>query len=86
MTRKLLGSYEILHTGTVTAHHWSVGQHQVVLKPAYYAGSLCPHGSAPAAARPPQFDSRYPATTDVVARDLGMYVTIVNRITEEAVV
>ena len=74
--RELLGSYEILHQGTVIARHRSVGRHQVVQEPAHYAGLLRPRGSAPPTAGPPRYDPGYPASADVAVRDLGIYAAI----------
>jgi hypothetical protein len=84
--RELLGSYEILHEGTVIARHRSVGRHQVVLEPAHYAGLLRPRGSAAPAAGPPRFDPGYPATADVAARDLGIYAAIAEAMGEEVAI
>lgn len=76
MVRELLGSYEILHEGTVIARHRSVGRHQVVLEPAHHAGLLRPRGSGARAAGPPRYDPSYPASADVVVRDLGIYAAL----------
>jgi transposase len=73
--RELLGSYEILHQGTVIARHRARGRHQVVMEPAHYAGLLRPRGAA-AVAGPPRFDPSYPASADVAVRDLGIYAAI----------
>ena len=80
VVRELLGSYEILHAGTVIARHRSVGRHQVVLEPTHYAGLLRPRGSAPPAAGPPRYDPGYPATADVTVRDLGVYAAIAEEV------
>lgn len=73
--RELLGSYEILHEGTVIARHRAVGRRQVVMEPAHYAGLLRPRG-APAASGPPRFDPGYPASADVAVRDLAVYAAL----------
>jgi hypothetical protein len=73
--RELLGSYEILHQGTVIARHRAVGRRQVVMVPAHYAGLLRPRGSAPAGG-PPRYDPSYPASADVAVRDLDIYAAI----------
>ena len=83
--RELLGSYEILHEGSVIARHRSVGRHQVVQEPAHYAGLLRPRGSAAPAAGPPRYDPGYPASADVAVRDLGIYAAIAEAIAGEAV-
>ena len=75
--RELLGAYEILHEGTVIAHHRAVGRHHMVMEPAHYAGLLRPGGSAPADATPPRFDPGYPMGADVAVRDLGVYADLV---------
>ena len=79
--RELMGSYEILHQGTVIARHRAVGRHQVVMEPLRYAGLLRPRGSAPAAAGPPRYDPGYPVSAEVVGRDLGIYTTLVGEVT-----
>ncbi len=76
VVRELLGSYEILHEGTVIARHRAVGRHQVVLEPAHYAGLLRPRGSGARAVGPPRYDPSYPASADVVVRDLGIYAAL----------
>ncbi len=73
--RELLGSYEIVHQGSVIARHRALGRQQVVMEPAHYAGLLRPHGGAPLAG-PPRFDPGYPESADVDARDLGIYAAI----------
>lgn len=73
--RELMGSYEIVHQGTVIARHRAEGRHQVVMEPAHYAGLLRPRGSTPAAG-PPRYDPGYPASADVATRDLGVYAAI----------
>ncbi len=75
VVRELLGSYEILHQGTVIARHRSEGRHQVIMEPAHYAGLLRPRGTAPAA-QPPRYDPGYPASGDVARRDLEIYAAI----------
>jgi transposase len=75
VVRELLGSYEILHQGTVIARHRSQGRHRVIMEPAHYAGLLRPRGSAPAA-QPPRHDPGYPASGDVTRRDLAFYAAI----------
>lgn len=81
VVRELLGSYEILHQGTVIARHRSEGRHQVIMEPAHYAGLLRPRGGPPAT-QPPRFDPGYPASGDVARRDLEIYAAIA----EEAMV
>jgi transposase len=73
--RELLGSYEILHQGTVIARHRALGRQQVVMEPAHYAGLLRPRGAA-SLTGPPRFDPGYPASADVDVRDLGIYAAI----------
>jgi hypothetical protein len=73
--RELLGSYEILHQGTVIARHRALGRQHVVMEPAHYAGLLRPRG-APALPGPPRFDPGYPASADVAVRDLTIYAAI----------
>lgn len=73
--RELLGSYEILHQGTVIARHSAAGRRKVVMEPGHYAGLLRPRGSRPAAAAP-RHDPGYPASADVTVRDLGVYAAI----------
>jgi hypothetical protein len=75
VVRELLGSFEILHQGTVIARHRAEGRHRVIMEPAHYAGLLRVRGSAPAAA-PPRFDPGYPASADVTVRDLAIYAAI----------
>jgi transposase len=75
--RELLGSYEILHQGTVIARHTQLGRHHVAMERAHYAGLLRPSGRVPAVpATPPQFDPSYPASADVAVRDLAVYAAI----------
>ena len=80
--RELLGSYEILHAGTVIARHLALGRHQVQMERAHYAALLRPRGRdgrTPAPA-PPRYDPTYaaadPATAEVVVRDLAEYAAI----------
>jgi hypothetical protein len=51
------------------------------MEPLRYAGLLRPRGSAPAAAGPPRYDPGYPASAEVVGRDLGIYTTLVGEVT-----
>ena len=74
--RELLGSYEILHAGTVIARHRAVGRHHVVQEPAHYTGLLRPHGSRARAAGPLRYDPSYPASADMVVRDLGIHAAL----------
>lgn len=77
--RELLGSYEILHQGTVIARHGAEGRRKVVMEPAHYAGLLRPRGSPPPAGPPrhdPGYPANYPASADVFVRDLGIYAAI----------
>lgn len=75
--RELLGSYEIVHDGTVIARHRALGRHQVVMDAAHYAGLLRPGRSGAALASPPRFDPGYPVGADVAVRDLGIYAALV---------
>lgn len=75
VVRELLGSYEILHRGTVIARHRSEGRHKVIMEPTHYAGLLRPRGM-PSAAQPPRYDPGYPASGDVATRDLEIYAAI----------
>jgi hypothetical protein len=59
----------------VIARHRALGRRQIVMEPAHYAGLLRPRGAAPAAG-PPRFDPGYPASADVVVRDLTIYAAI----------
>ena len=54
--RELLGSYEILHEGTVITRHCAVGRHHVVQEPPHYAGLLRPRRSAASAPGPLRYD------------------------------
>lgn len=75
--RELLGSYEIVHEGTVIARHRAVGRHQVVMEAAHYAGLLRPGRGSTEGAGPPRFDPGYPLGADVAVRDLGVYAALV---------
>jgi len=75
--RELLGSYEIVHEGTVIARHRAVGRHQVVMEAAHDAGLLRPGRGSPEGASPPRFDPGYPLGADVAVRDLGVYAALV---------
>jgi transposase len=79
--RELMGSYEILHEGTVIARHRSEGRDKVVMEPAHYAGLLRPRGSAPVVG-PPRYDPGYPVMANVAARDLGVYAAIAEEATQ----
>jgi transposase len=81
VVRELLGSYEILHQGSVIAHHTALGRHQVAMDRRHYAALLRPPGrdgtTQPPA--PPRYDPAYrthAATADVAevaVRDLAVY-------------
>jgi hypothetical protein len=80
--RELLGSYEILHQGTVIARHAALGRHQISMERTHYAALLRPpgrDGRTPPPA-PPRYDPTYrmtdPATADVAVRDLADYAAI----------
>ena len=73
--RERTGHYDILYQGAVIASHAAQGRYAVIMEPAHYAGLLRPRG-APAPASPPRFDPAYPASADVVVRDLGIYAAI----------
>ena len=79
--RERAGHYDILYAGAVIASHAAQGRHAVIMEPAHYAGLLRPRG-APLPASPPRCDPGYPASADVVVRDLGIYAAIA----EEALV
>jgi transposase len=77
--RELLGSYEILHAGTVIARHTRADRHQVVMERGHYAGLLRPGRATPL--RPPQHDPRFAdglasPDADVAVRDLAVYEAI----------
>ncbi|MGI8497331.1 MAG: Mu transposase domain-containing protein [Gemmatimonadaceae bacterium] len=76
--RELLGSYEILHEGTVIARHTGRGRHQMVMEPAHYEGLLRPGPGAARALEPPRFDPDYPLLGDVAVRDLMVYADLVS--------
>ena len=76
MVREPLGSYEILHEGTVIARHQFVDRHQVVLKLAYYAGLLRLRGSTRRWPGRCGMNPGYPAAADVTVCDLGVYAVI----------
>lgn len=86
--RELLGSYEILHQGTVIARHAARGRHQVAMERSHYANLLRPRsraGQAPPPA-PPRYDPTYrayQADADVAVRDLGVYAAIAEGATAE---
>jgi transposase len=73
--RELLGSYEILHQGTVIARHARLGRHRVAMERRHYAGLLRPRDLRPPPA-PPRLDPRYPASADVAVRDLSVYAAV----------
>jgi hypothetical protein len=77
--RELLGSYEILHEGTVIARHARLGRHRVAMEREHYAGLLRPRGVG-GLAGPPRHDPAYPsggpAGADVAVRDLAVYAAI----------
>jgi transposase len=75
--RELLGTYEILHQGTVIARHRALGRHHVVMEPAHYHGLLRPPGPRSVDATPPRFDPGYPLGADVAIRDLAVYAALV---------
>jgi transposase len=83
--RELLGSYEIVHEGTVIARHVAVGRHQVVMEPAHYRGLLRPGGARPTRVtpEPPRFDPGYPAIARVAVRDLAVYAALVEEPRQE---
>jgi len=85
--REVLGSYEILHAGTVIARHAQLGRHRVIMERAHYAGLLRPGSWGPASPppTPPRFDPGYPASADVVVRDLAIYAAIADAGDSEAV-
>lgn len=76
VVRELLGSFEMLASGTVIARHEARGRGAVVMDPAHYAG-LLRVGRGAAVVGPPRFDPAYPASADVAVRDLRVYADLV---------
>jgi hypothetical protein len=89
--RELLGSYEILHEGTVVARHAALGRHQVAMERSHYADLLRPRGPHEPPA-PPRHDPAYrvpglaegAGLGEVAVRDLGIYAAIAEAESAEA--
>lgn len=64
--------FTIWHQDAVVATHVRHARRQVVMLPAHYAG-LLRVDRTPLAHQPPQYDPRYPASSEVVVRDLAVY-------------
>ena len=81
VVRELLGSYEILHEGTVIARHAALGRHQVAMERRHYAALLRPPGrdGVTPPPTPPRYDPAYRTyaataeVAEVVVRDLAVY-------------
>lgn len=70
---ELATSFEIRHEDTIVAEHVrQTGKHQVVMQPEHYAG-LLRVDRTPLQLAPPQYDPRYPRSSEVAVRDLSIY-------------
>lgn len=70
---ELSAGFEIRHGDAVVAEHARQhAKHQVVMQPEHYAG-LLRVDRTPMQAAPPQYDPRYPRSSEVAARDLSVY-------------
>lgn len=70
---ELAAGFEIRHGDTVVAEHVRQSEnHQVVMQPEHYAG-LLRVDRTPLQAAPPQYDPRYPRSSEVAVRDLSIY-------------
>ncbi|MGI8546686.1 MAG: IS21 family transposase [Gemmatimonadaceae bacterium] len=70
---ELSAGFEIRHGDAVVAEHARQHEHhQVVMQPEHYAG-LLRVDRTPMQATPPQYDPRYPRSSEVAVRDLSIY-------------
>ncbi|HEY5088083.1 MAG TPA: IS21 family transposase [Gemmatimonadaceae bacterium] len=70
---ELAAGFEIRHGDTVVAEHTRQSmKHQVVMQPEHYAG-LLRVDRTPLQLTPPQYDPRYPLSSEVAVRDLTVY-------------
>lgn len=69
---ELASGFEIRHGDAVVAEHTRQPKRQVVMQPEHYAG-LLRVDRTPLRAAPPQYDPRYPRSSEVVVRDLSIY-------------
>ncbi len=69
---ELAAGFEIRHGDTVVAEHARQPRRQVVMQPEHYAG-LLRVDRTPLQAQPPEYDPRYPRSSEVAVRDLTVY-------------
>ncbi len=69
---ELAAGFEIRHGDAVVAEHTRQPKRQVVMQPEHYAG-LLRVDRTPLQAAPPQYDPRYPRSSEVAVRDLSIY-------------
>lgn len=70
---ELAAGFEIRHGDTIVAEHARQPmKHQVVMQPEHYAG-LLRVDRTPLQLTPPQYDPRYPRSSEVAVRDLSIY-------------